>query len=495
MELREQENILTSGERRGFPAIKMQSESQPEEHAESLESLLEQSYSYKVLRQGDIVEGIVVKATPQEILIDVGAKSEGIVASQELDRLGAELRSQLKVGEKILVYVLTPEDRNGNIILSLLRAQLERDWRKAEELYRSGEIFEAVVAGFNKGGLIVRLGKVRGFVPASQLAPLRRGERVRNIEDIGPELVGKTLKLKVIELDRRRNRLILSERAAMREWRRMEKERLLQELQEGEVRRGHVISLCDFGAFVDLGGADGLIHLSELAWRRVAHPSEVLQVGQEVEVYVLNVDRERKRIGLSLKRLQPDPWTLVEERYSIGQLVRGTVTKLAKFGAFVRLENDDIEGLVHISELSDERITHPRERVKVGDELTLRVIRIDPEHRRVGLSLKQAAPDEYVELDWEVASEEVLEWEEEPIETSERAATSQGEAEVGKSATEESVPESSVEEKATESMEEAAASEEQTVEQVLSPEEPESVSEVETEPEGGGSPPPTTEEV
>ena len=227
----------------------------------------------------------------------------------------------------------------------------------------------------------------------------------------------------------------------------------------------------------------------------MAHPSEVLQVGQEVEVYVLNVDRERKRIGLSLKRLQPDPWTLVEERYSIGQLVRGTVTKLAKFGAFVRLENDDIEGLVHISELSDERITHPRERVKVGDELTLRVIRIDPEHRRVGLSLKQAAPDEYVELDWEVASEEVLEWEEEPIETSERAATSQGEAEVGKSATEESVPESSVEEKATESMEEAAASEEQTVEQVLSPEEPESVSEVETEPEGGGSPPPTTEEV
>jgi len=493
MELREQENILTSGERRGFPAIKMQSESQPEEHAESLESLLEQSYSYKVLRQGDIVEGIVVKATPQEILIDVGAKSEGIVASQELDRLGAELRSQLKVGEKILVYVLTPEDRNGNIILSLLRAQLERDWRKAEELYRSGEIFEAVVAGFNKGGLIVRLGKVRGFVPASQLAPLRRGERVRNIEDIGPELVGKTLKLKVIELDRRRNRLILSERAAMREWRRMEKERLLQELQEGEVRRGHVISLCDFGAFVDLGGADGLIHLSELAWRRVAHPSEVLQVGQEVEVYVLNVDRERKRIGLSLKRLQPDPWTLVEERYSIGQLVRGTVTKLAKFGAFVRLENDDIEGLVHISELSDERITHPRERVKVGDELTLRVIRIDPEHRRVGLSLKQAAPDEYVELDWEVASEEVLEWEEEPIETPEKMAGPQGEVE--EPAVEESMPESSEEEKAAEGVEETAASEEHQIERVLSLEEPELVPEAEAEPEGGGSPPPTTEEV
>jgi len=208
------------------------------------------------------------------------------------------------------------------------------------------------------------------------------------------------MQIKIIEIDRSRNRLILSERAAQRELRKQHKEKLLNELQVDEVRDGVVISLCDFGAFVDLGGADGLVHLSELSWRRVSHPSEVLKVGDEVKVKVLNVDRDRRRIGLSLKRLDSDPWSSVSERYHIDQLVEGTVTKLVKFGAFARIFDDDIEGLIHLSELSDERITHPREVVQEGDVRTLRVIRIDPDRRRIGLSLKRVASDDYMDVDW-----------------------------------------------------------------------------------------------
>jgi small subunit ribosomal protein S1 len=196
----------------------------------------------------------------------------------------------------------------------------------------------------------------------------------------------------------------------MREWRKQSKERLLAELQEGDVRTGEVISICDFGAF-DLGGADGLIHLSELSWRRVAHPSEVVKVGDEVEVYVLNVDRERKRIGLSLKRLEPDPWSLVAERYHVGQLVEGTITKLVKFGAFARIFDEDVEGLIHVSELSEERIGHPREVVAEGDIRTLRVIRIEPDKRRVGLSLKRVASSEYLDVDWQEGYDQVESYE------------------------------------------------------------------------------------
>jgi small subunit ribosomal protein S1 len=250
------------------------------------------------------------------------------------------------------------------------------------------------------------LGKVRGFVPSSQIVSLKGRRRSAEGEDPLAELVGNKMQLKVIEIDRSRNRLILSERAAMREWRKQHKEKLLAELQEGDIRKGEVISLCDFGAFVDLGGADGLIHLSELSWRRVSHPSEVLKVGDEVEVYVINVDRERKRIGLSLKRLEPDPWSVIAERYQVGQLVEGTITKLVKFGAFARIFDDDIEGLVHLSELSEERISHPREVVQEGDVRTLRIIRIDPDQRRIGLSLKRVASSEYVDLDWEAGYEQ-----------------------------------------------------------------------------------------
>jgi small subunit ribosomal protein S1 len=367
----------------------------------SMESLLQTDYDVRTLRRGQIVEGVIVQVRPTEILVDVGAKSEGVIWQRELERMGPEDLESMGEGQTLLVYVVTPEDRNGNPVLSLSRAQAERDWRDAEKLFEAGEIFEGTVAGFNKGGLIVRMGKVRGFVPASQIVSLKGRSRDPEGESPLAQLVGQNMQLKVIEIDRGRNRLILSERAAMREWRRQHKEKLLAELQEGDVRKGDVISICDFGAFVDLGGADGLIHLSELSWRRVSHPGEVLSVGDSVEVYVLKVDRDRKRIGLSLKRLEGDPWSTIEDRYHVGQLVEGTITKLVKFGAFARIYDDDIEGLIHLSELSEERIAHPREVVQEGETRTLRIIRIDPDQRRIGLSLKRVTSSEYLDMDWQ----------------------------------------------------------------------------------------------
>lgn len=366
-------------------------------------------YGYKRVRYGDIVSGTVVRVGPKEILIDIGAKSEGVVAQKELESLGAEGLKKIQTGDRVLAFVLRSEDREGNVVLSLARAQMERDWREAEQLLKSEEVFEAQVAGFNKGGLIVRVGKVRGFVPATQLESIFRKKSEGQTADHAapPEtesteaaavdlsaFVGKKLKLKIIELDRARNRLILSERAAMRDWRKSQKDRLLSELKEGDVRSGVVTSVTDFGVFVALGGVDGLIHLSELSWAKINHPRDLLQVGDKVDVKVFGVDRERQRVALSLKRLQAEPWTTVEERYQVGQLVTGTITKLASFGAFARLE-DNIEGLIHISELADKRIQHPKEVVKEGDTLTLRVIRIDTARRRLGLSLKRVVDEDY----------------------------------------------------------------------------------------------------
>jgi len=358
-------------------------------------------YGYQPLRQGEIRKGVIVQITPNEILVDLGLKSEGIVTSRDLERVPADYLASLRVGDEVPVYVVNPEDRYGNVILSISRAQLAKDWERARELYESQEIFPGLVSSYNKGGVIVHIGSVRGFVPASQLDPARYRFNRDAGETPWSELVGQTLQLKVIEIDPERNRLILSERAAIREWRKAQKERLLNELQEGEVRAGRVISLADFGAFVDLGGADGLIHLSELSWKRVNHPREVLELGQEVEVYVLSVDRENKRIGLSLKRLQPDPWTLIAEHYQVGQLVEGVITKLVKFGAFARIKGEEeIEGLIHISELSDDHVTHPQEVVHEGQEVIMRIIRIDTERRRMGLSLKRVADPQYADQDW-----------------------------------------------------------------------------------------------
>ncbi len=366
-------------------------------HDLKMSDLSDLDLGFKKLKYGEIVSGTVVRVEPREILIDIGAKSEGIVEQKELEKMSPDSIKKMRVGDTVLVFVVKPETRDGNVILSLARAQLEHDWRDAEELLKSAQVFETQVAGFNKGGLIVRVGKVRGFVPATQLeGTFRRKAETGEASELDlSAYVGKKIKLKVIELDRERNRLILSERAAMRDVRKGQKERLLTDLKEGDILAGVVTSVADFGAFVDLGGVDGMIHLSELSWTKIGHPRDLLQVGSKIEVQVISVDRERERIALSLKRRTPEPWATVEEHYQIGQLVNGTITKLASFGAFAKLD-DNIEGLIHISELADRRIQHPKEVVKEGDTLQLRVIRIDPARRRLGLSLKRAT-DEYAQ--------------------------------------------------------------------------------------------------
>ncbi|MFO7696405.1 MAG: S1 RNA-binding domain-containing protein [Anaerolineae bacterium] len=369
--------------------------------------LLRQEFAHVIPQHGETLEGTIVEINSSEVVVDIGCKSEGIVPARDLERMDPELLEELSVGDTVFVYVVRSQDASGNSILSLSRALLETDWQKATEMFESEEAFEGTITSCNRGGVIVRVGRVRGFVPASQIASVRLGRgdtEEERVERLG-ELVGKNFMFKIIELDRRRNRLILSERAAMREWRQDQKDRLLDDLHEGETRKGTVSSLCDFGAFVDLGGADGLVHLSELSWSRVGHPREVLKVGQEIEVYVLSVDRDRKRIALSLKRLKAEPWTTVESRYEIGQLVKATVTKITDFGAFARLD-EEIEGLVHISELSEDRIGHPSEVVHEGQELELRIIRIDAARQRMGLSLRRVNEEQYSEdYDWAAGEE------------------------------------------------------------------------------------------
>lgn len=353
------------------------------------------------LKRGDLVDGTIIATSPTQITVDVGGK-EGIIPTNELERMNKRTLESLRPGETIKVYVVNPHDHNGNIILSLNRAAEEIDWQRAEEYRQSQEVYETRIAGYNKGGLIVRFGRLRGFVPQSQMsADRRRVISGDTPEDRWGQMVNEPILVKVMEVDRARNRLILSERSASRESREKRKENLISQLTLGEVRTGRVVSLEDFGAFVDVGGAEGLVHLTELSWQHVTHPREVLQVGQEVKVEVISIDPENKRIGLSMKRQAPDPWDTVATRYEVGQLVQGMVTKLTKFGAFAQLVDvPEIEGLIHISELSDKRVNHPREVVNENDKLTLRVVKIDVKNRRLGLSLKRVNSAEYLDQDW-----------------------------------------------------------------------------------------------
>ncbi|MFQ5944189.1 MAG: S1 RNA-binding domain-containing protein, partial [Anaerolineales bacterium] len=389
-------------------------EGQNETELHPMDALLEsENYELSAPRRGEIRVGTIVHATEADVLVDIGAKSEGVISSRELEQIPEDQRATLDVGQEINVYVVRPGGRSGAPELSLVRAEEEQDWHQAEELMESKEIFEGEVTGYNKGGLIVKMGQLRGFVPASQVSLARRrradGETP---EDRWGKMVGEHLVAKIIEVDRRRNRLILSERSAAREAREALKERLISELSIGEVRTGHVISLADFGAFVDIGGADGLVHISEISWKRVTNPRELLSVGQEVKVKVLGVDPERNRISLSIRELEENPWDMILSRYDEGQLVEGSITKLTKFGAFAKLsglEDYGIEGLIHISELSDQHITHPSEVVQEGQTLTLRVIRVDAIRHRIGLSLKMVDSSEFAETDWQTAVQETVE--------------------------------------------------------------------------------------
>ena len=360
------------------------------------------------INRGDLIEGTITSTTPTAISVDIGDGNEGIIPGRELERMRRKTLESLEEGERILVYVVNPNDHEGNTILSVNRAIEEMDWKNAEEFRKDETIYEGNVAGYNKGGLIVRFGSLRGFVPQSQIGDTRQ----RNIKGDTPEkrfggLVNEKIFVKVMEVDRSRNRLILSERAATRERREQRKEELIDELAVGEVREGRVVSLEDFGAFVDVGGAEGLVHLTEIAWKHVTHPRDVLQVGQTVKVEVISVDPKRKRIGLSIKRQEADPWDEVATTFQVGDLVQGKVTKLTKFGAFAQLvDAEEIEGLIHISELSEQRVGHPREVVSEDEKLTLRVVKIDVKNRRLGLSLKAVNSAEYLDRDMKTFASE-----------------------------------------------------------------------------------------
>jgi small subunit ribosomal protein S1 len=367
--------------------------SSDEEKMMSMADLLAQEENLvRVVRPGEIVKGVVARKRQTEILVDVGAKSEGIVDPKDLNNLSPDELAAIKVGDTIPVFVISVENdqEETHIVLSLSQARVEKDWEEAERLFASGETFESTVIGSNKGGLIVNFGQVRGFVPGSQLVNAQFSGA--NKPDRWNQLMGEKLHLKIIEVDRNRNRLILSERAAAEDARK-NKAGLLLELKEGDVRTGRVTSLADFGAFVDIGGVDGLIHLSELAWTRVSHPREVVKVGDEIQVYILSVDHEQQRVALSLKRLQPEPWSQVFDYYEINQIVDAVITKLTNFGAFARID-DRIEGLIHISEITDKNITHPKEVLAEGQAVKVRIIHIDPERRRMGLSMKQVEDKE-----------------------------------------------------------------------------------------------------
>ena len=379
----------------------------PEELVEAMEASLHD------FKDGDIVEGEIVKIDRDEVLLDIGYKSEGVIPAKELSiRHDVDPNEVVHVGDRVEALVLQKEDKEGRLILSKKRAQYERAWGRIEEVMTSGSTIKGPVIEVVKGGLILDIG-LRGFLPAS-LVDLRR------VRDLHP-FVGTELECKIIELDRNRNNVVLSRRAFLEESQSEGRKKFLESLQKGERRKGAVSSIVNFGAFVDLGGVDGLVHVSELSWKHVDHPSEVIQVGQEVEVEVLDVDLERERVSLSLKATQEDPWKEFERKYTAGEIIDGQVTKLVPFGAFVRVA-PGIEGLVHISELSDQHVESPESVLSVGDQVRVKVIEVDVARRRISLSMRQvggaAPPITETEIEEEApaaAAEEVAMVEEMPV--------------------------------------------------------------------------------
>ncbi len=363
----------------------------PERDLTPEELIVAMEASFRDFNDGDIVDGEVVKIDRDEVLLDIGYKSEGVIPSKELSiRHDVDPNEVVKVGDHIEALVLQKEDKEGRLILSKKRAQYERAWGRIEEVMQSGQTIKGPVIEVVKGGLILDIG-LRGFLPAS-LVDLRR------VRDLHP-FVGTELEAKIIELDRNRNNVVLSRRAFLEESQSEGRKKFLEGLQKGERRKGTVSSIVNFGAFVDLGGVDGLVHVSELSWKHVDHPGEVVAVGQEVEVEVLDVDLERERVSLSLKATQEDPWKEFERTSTAGSVIGGQVTKLVPFGAFIRVA-PGIEGLVHISELSHEHVDTPESVLSVGDEVQVKVIDVDVTRRRVSLSMRQvtAAPPREPEI-------------------------------------------------------------------------------------------------
>ena len=331
---------------------------------------------------GDLVTGTVVKIDRDEVLLDIGFKSEGVIPSRELSiRNDVDPSEVVSLGEKVEALVLQKEDKEGRLVLSKKRAQYEKAWARIEEFKAKNEVVSGQVIEVVKGGLIVDIG-LRGFLPASLVEQ-------RRVRDLQP-YIGKTVEARIIELDRNRNNVVLSRRAWLEESQKEQRGDFLTNLKPGERRRGHISSIVNFGAFVDLGGMDGLIHVSELSWNHIEHPNQVVQVGDEVEVQVLEVDYAKERISLSLRRTQADPWQVFADSHAVGQLVYGRITKLVPFGVFVQV-GEGIEGLVHISEMAAHHVDSPDQVVQMSEELWVKIIEIDTERRRISLSIKGAA--------------------------------------------------------------------------------------------------------
>jgi small subunit ribosomal protein S1 len=345
-----------------------------------MEDLLrEDQNSIRALAHGDIVDGVVVRVDPDEVLVDIGAKSEGIISNRELSARG-EQPVTLNSGDQVKVYIIQPEDEHGNVVLSLRKARAEGIWQAVAEKESEGEILDAEVREQNKGGLIVNIMGLRGFLPSSQVARQFSGNLM--------ELVGTKIPVKILEVNRKRNRLIVSQRAAQDEDRARQREELFEKLKVGDVITGKVSGVTSYGAFVNLGGADGLIHISELSWDRINNVSDVLTVGDELSVKVIKLDPELSRISLSLRQMSQDPWDTIEQQFPPGKAVPGIVTKTKKYGAFLQIA-DGVEGLLHISELSWDHVERTEDVLKVGEEVEVMVLSADKIRRRISLSLRQ----------------------------------------------------------------------------------------------------------
>ncbi len=385
------------------------------------------------VRRGQTLRGVISTIGDQGIWVNLGSKVDGWIPPEDYENLSDEDKALLQEGAEIPVYVVN-FDKNGTPILSYRQALEWEDWERARQAMESEETIFLPIEEVNRGGVVVRFGRRRGFVPASQI--LRAHKEAwggRNPQE-WTEAIGQTLPLRVIEVNPERRRLILSERAVGREARDALKSQLIEQLNVGDVLTGRVTKLTNFGAFVNLGAADGLVPIAEISWDHIAHPSDVLQEGQEVQVKVIGLDPERKRISLSIRQLQEDPWKVKASKLRVGQLVRGTITRLERYGAFARLENG-LEGLIHISEISHQRIEHPKEVLQVGEELTLRVIRIEPERRRIGLSIKKVDSLAYADLDLQLALEEAQAELEAAAQEAEAEASAEAEAEAAAAAT------------------------------------------------------------
>jgi len=390
---------------------------------EDMGELLESFSSMDPVKRGDIVEGVVMSAENDGIHVSFGHKAEGFVPIREMTTLTNSLENKPKIGDEIVTVVLRPESGDRPAILSVDKATGEQSWRDLSKIADASGTVYGTVIGFNRGGAIVDVDGVQGFVPASQLSTISRDRfrhddrevneggtddapipeeaiagsesdnqpNVVNADDSDGE-IGKRIKLRVLEVNRSRNRAIFSERDSVRARKDEIKDKLIEELEPGEVRKGKVSGISNFGAFVDIGGVDGLVHISELSWNQVEKPEEIVEVGQELDVYILKADSETKKIALSIKRLTPEPWDNINDYMSLNDVVDATITKLTNFGAFARIEGS-VEGLIHVSELTDRMVQHPREVVRQGDKVRVKVLRIEPDRRRLGLSLKRAEED------------------------------------------------------------------------------------------------------